>query len=117
MYYIFVLCLIRAQPIVFQDIGGSVFLVNDDVRPRRGTVHVPGVDVLTLVDADLENCTPHHSLLDVGNLRIWLTSPPPPRKDRRWLTQFVYEKGAAFVMEPWSREELLIASFVYSSSV
>ena len=75
---------------------------------------MPGADVLTLVDADLQICTPHYSLLEAGNLRILLTTPPNTYKDRKWLTQFVRETGAAFVMEPWSREELLIASFVYS---
>jgi len=52
VYFILILCLIRAQPIVFQDMAGKVFLVNDDVRRQKGIVDIPGVDVLTLVDAD-----------------------------------------------------------------
>ena len=94
--------------------AGKVFLVNDDVHRQKGTVDIPGVDVLTLVDADGVNCTPHQSLLDAGNLRILLTSSPKAHKDRKWLTQSIGETGAAFVMEPWSREELLMTSFVYS---
>jgi hypothetical protein len=98
---------------VFQDLTGIVFLVNDEVRRQKGTVDIPGVDVLTLVDADGVNCTPHQSLFEADNLRILLTSPPRAHKDRKWLTQSVHETGAAFVMEPWSREELLMTSFVY----
>jgi len=44
--------------------AGKVFVVNDDVRRQKGIVDIPGVDLLTLVDADGKNCTPHQSLLD-----------------------------------------------------
>jgi hypothetical protein len=95
--------------------GGKIFLVNDDVRRQKDIVDIPGDgEVLALVDADGQNCIPDQSLLDAGKLRILLTSSPRTSKDRKWLVQSVGDSLAAYVMEPWSREELLIATFVYS---
>jgi len=68
LYYILILCIIRAQPIVFQDMLGEVFLINDKVWHQKGSVVVPGDDVLTLVDADGEFCKPSPYLLGAYNL-------------------------------------------------
>jgi hypothetical protein len=97
--------------------GGDVFIIRDEVQCRRGRVNIQGDDVLALVDADTEKCTPHHYLLDIGNLRVLLTSPPMSKNDRRWLTKCVRDERAMFVMEPWLQEEFLVASFVYSGLV
>jgi hypothetical protein len=94
---------------------GKFFVVNDKVRHVNGRVAVPGDDVLTLVDADGKFCVPDQYLLDAANLRILLTSSPTSRDDRKWLTQSVRDSDAAFVMEPWSKEELLVTSFVHSA--
>ena len=94
---------------------GDVFVIDDTVRQHKRTSNIPRDDVLTLVDAEGAFCQPNLYLFNASNLRILLTSPPRNRKDRKWLTQFVGETGAVFVMEPWSREELLVASFVYSA--
>jgi hypothetical protein len=69
LYYILILCLIHAQPIVFQDLGGQVFLVDDEVRHKNGRVVVPGDDVLALVDGDGKSCIPNSHILDAVNLR------------------------------------------------
>jgi len=99
---------------VFQDKGGAIFFIGDEVRHEKGRVVVPGDDVLTLVDADGKSCIPNQFLLDATNLRVLLISSPRSRDDRKWLTQDVKETEAVFVAEPWSREELLVTSFVYS---
>ena len=78
---------------MFQDIGGRVFLVNDDVRRRRGNVDMPEADVLTLVDADGENCTPDYSLLEAGNLRILLTTPPNTTRIESGLLSLFVKRG------------------------
>lgn len=97
--------------------GGEVFIIHDEVRCRSGRVDIQGDDILALVDADNEKCTPHRYLLDVSNLRVLLTSSPRTKNDRRWLTQSVHDERALFVMEPWSQEEFLVASFVYSDLI
>jgi hypothetical protein len=94
--------------------AGDVFIIQDEVRRRSGRVDLQGDDILALVDADKEICTPHHYLFDVSNLRVLLVSSPRTRKDRRWLIQDVQDEKALFVMDPWSREEFIAASFVYS---
>jgi hypothetical protein len=94
--------------------AGEVFIIQDEVRCRSGRVFIEGDDILALVDADNEICSPHPYLFDVSNLRVLLTSWPKTKKIRRWLTQSVHDGGAVFVMEPWSQGELLVTSFVYS---
>ncbi|KIL59458.1 hypothetical protein M378DRAFT_111046, partial [Amanita muscaria Koide BX008] len=115
LYSILIHCIIRAKPIVFQDMNGKVFIINDTVRERKRTPYIPGDEVLTLVDAHGASCQPDPSLFDACNLRILQTSPPRNIRKRRWLTQSVGETGAVFVMEPWSREELLVASLFLAS--
>ncbi|KAF8238275.1 hypothetical protein L208DRAFT_1243387, partial [Tricholoma matsutake] len=110
LYYILILCLIRSQPVVFQDMQGDVFLITDMVLPQKGRVTVPGDDVLTLVDADGELCIPNKYIFQTPNLRILLTSSPRSRADRRWLVQNVQDDGAAYVVSPWLRDEWLVAS-------
>jgi hypothetical protein len=117
MYKILTLCLILAQPIVFQDKGGKVYIIDDKVRREKGKVDVPGDDVLTLVDADGSFCIPDPYLLDAVNLRILLASSPRNRKDRSWLEQSIRDVSAVFVMEPWTRRELLVTSFVHSAQL
>ena len=73
--------------------------------------------MLALVDADNKKCTPHDYLLDLSNLRVLLTSSPRSKNDRRWLIQYVHDERAVFVMEPWSQEEFLVVSFVYSGLI
>jgi hypothetical protein len=102
---------------VFQDKGGGVSLISDEVLQKEGSVVVPGDDVLALVDADGKSCTPKQFLLDTANLRVLLISSPRSRDDRKWLTQDVRETQAVFVAKPWSREEFLITSFVYSAQL
>jgi hypothetical protein len=115
LYYVLILCIIRAQPIVFQNISGDVFLASDKVQRQKGRIVVPGDDVLALVDADGQFSIPHSSILDSPKLRVLLTSSPGGREDQRWLTQTVQDTHATYVMEPWSREELLVTSFVHSA--
>jgi hypothetical protein len=115
LFYILILCVIRAQPIVFQDKGGGVSLISDEVPHKVGSVVVPQDDVLVLVDADGKSCMPNQFLLDTANLRVLLISSPRSRDDRKWLTQDVRETQAVFVAKPWSREEFLVTSFVYSA--
>ena len=81
LYYILILCLILSQPIMFQDIGGKVFLIDDEVWHKNGRVVVPGDDVLTLIDVDGEFSIPDSHLLDAVNLRVLLVSLPRDRKD------------------------------------
>lgn len=112
LYYILILCVIRSQPIVFQNMHGKVFLINDEVRDDIAKAQIPGKDVLALVDADGEVCVPHRYLFET-NLRVLLMSPPRSRPDRKWLTQSVGDTNALFLMKPWSREIFLVAMFVY----
>jgi len=95
---------------------GEVFVIGDTVRPPKGIPAVSkDVDVLTLVDADGASCQPNRYLFSDYKHRILLTSFPRGSNDRKWLTQIVQDLDAVFVMEPWSREEFVVASFVYSA--
>ncbi|KIM91762.1 hypothetical protein PILCRDRAFT_138705 [Piloderma croceum F 1598] len=114
LYYILILCIIRAQPIVFQDMAGELFLINDAVRHITSRGKIPQEDILALVDADGEVGEPRSALFDTSNLRVLLVSSPKGREDRRWLTQSVGDIDAVFVMMPWSREEFLVASLFIS---
>ena len=115
LYSILILCIILGRPIVFQDVRGKVFIISDTVR-RLGTSGVPlgADDVLTLVDAGNKVCEPNEELFLHGECRILLTSSPKNNDLRKWLKQFVWE-DAIFMMKPWSREELVVASFVGSA--
>ena len=115
LYYILILCILRAQPIAFQDMEGQVFFIHDTVRHLTPNMSVPGDDVLALIDADDETREPDGDLFDTGNFRVLLTSSPRGRKDRRWLTQMVRNTNAVYVMKPWSWEEMLVTSFVFSA--
>ena len=114
MYFILVVCLIKAQPIVFQDKTGVVYTINDEVRKQIETVDIPGADVLALVDGDGGSCTPNDIITTANNLRILLTSSPRSKGDRRWLTQDVHNANASYVVGPWEWSELAITSFVTS---
>ena len=60
-----------------------------------------------------EVCVPHWYLFET-NLRVLLVSSPRSRPDRKWLTQSVGEDtNAVFLVKPWSRENFLVAMFVY----
>jgi len=118
LYSILILCIIRAQPIVFQVMAGRVFIIGDTVHPPNGapTVSEDIDDVLTLVDADGKFREPNQYILDDYKHRVLLTSVPGKMEDRKfWLTQTVQDEEAVFVMEPWSREEFVVASLVYSA--
>ena len=115
LFYVVILCIIRAQPFVFQDKGGTVSLINDVVLRKKGSVVVPGDDILVPIDGDGEDCIPEQFLLDTANLRVLLISPPRSRDYRRWLIQDVRDAHAVFVAKPWSRAEFLVTSFVYSA--
>ena len=71
------------QQIVFQDIDGKAFIIDDTVRPLMDAPAVSeGItDILALVDADAKSCEPNEDLFKVGNLRIPLTSSPIKRDD------------------------------------
>ena len=71
-------------------------------------------DVLALVDADNKGCQPNNYLLDRKEYRILLTSSPKKKEDRIWLKQRV-GGNARFIMDLWSREELVVASLVHSA--
>ena len=115
LYSILILCIILARPIVFQDISGKVFIIGNTVRPLgKPGVPVDADDVLVLVDADNTVCQPNDYFFDHGKYRILLVSPPSKKEDQRWLKQFV-GLHALFMMNPWSREELVVASFVHSA--
>ncbi|KIM35002.1 hypothetical protein M413DRAFT_32853 [Hebeloma cylindrosporum] len=50
LYYILVICLIQAQPSVFQDKYGGVYTIKDELRTQmRIEVRVPGADVMETV--------------------------------------------------------------------
>lgn len=112
LYYILILCIIRAQPVVFQDMHGRVFLINDEVQDDITRAEIPGKDILALVDADGKICVPHQYLFET-NLRVLLISSPRTRQDRKWLTQPVLDSDAVFLVKPWSREDFLVAMFVH----
>ncbi|KAM6499266.1 hypothetical protein JOM56_004774 [Amanita muscaria] len=117
LHSILILCIILAQPIVFQDMDGMVFIIGNTVRP----LGAPGVsddadDVLTLVDADDTVCRPDKRLFRHKQYRILLTSSPKKNEDRRWLTQRVGDSQGMFMMMPWSREEFVVASLFLQSN-
>ena len=72
-------------------------------------------DILALVGADAKSRGPNEDLFKVRNLRILLTSLLRERDDRKWLTHRVQDLHTAFMKKPWSREEFVVASFVYST--
>ena len=106
LHSILILCIILARPIVFQDMDGMVFTIGNTVRP----LGAPGVSD----DADDIVCRPNNHLFRHKEYRILLTSSPKKIEDRKWLTQRV-GLHAMFMMKPWSREELVVASFVHSA--
>ena len=76
------------------------------------TIGLPGPDVLALVDADGRICIPR-SRLFWPNICILLISSPRTRQDRKWLIQDVKDELAVFLATPWSREDFIVAMFVY----
>ncbi|EDR08045.1 uncharacterized protein LACBIDRAFT_327283 [Laccaria bicolor S238N-H82] len=85
LYYILILCFIKAQPVVFQDTCGDVYLITDEVRSQSRDIRIAGDDVLTLIDADGSTCQPYKYIFHNTNLYVLLTSSPRSRKDRKWL--------------------------------
>ena len=110
--YILLLCIIRAQPILFQDMSGQVTYIDEEVKDRFSTRVIPGEDILALVDADNEVGVPNMRLFK-HNIRVLLISWPKARPDRTWLTQCVGDEDALFLVKPWSRKDFLVAMFVY----
>ncbi|KAF8219401.1 hypothetical protein L208DRAFT_1418276 [Tricholoma matsutake] len=100
---------------MFQDMQGKVFVIDDTVHPPKDTpAGLEDVDnVLTLVNADGASCQPNQYLFRDYKYRILLTSSPRGSNDQRWLTQMVQDLHAVFVMELWSREEIVVALFMY----
>ena len=111
LYYILLLCIIRSQPILFQDMGGQVSYINKEVMDKFSARMIPGEDILALVDADQVG-EPHMRLFR-DNIRVLLLSWPRPRQDRKWLTQCIEDENALFLVKPWSRKEFLVAMLVY----
>ncbi|KIM35003.1 hypothetical protein M413DRAFT_449955 [Hebeloma cylindrosporum] len=117
LFYILVICLMKAQPIVFQSKNGAVYTIDDQVRKHLGSSeHFLKADVLTLVDGDGKVGEPHDDLTSALNFRILLTSFPRPKTDRRWLTQDVHDPLASFVVGPWQWKEFAITSIFLSES-
>ena len=110
LYYILLLRIIRAQPILFQDMGGQVSHINREVMDKFSARMIPGEDILALVDADQVG-EPHMRLFR-DNIRV-LLSWPRPRQDQKWLTQCIGDEDALFLVKPWSRKEFLVAMLVY----
>lgn len=97
------------------DFRGKVFIIGNTLH----LLGAPGAsidadDVLTLVDADNAVCQPDGYFFDHEKYRILLVSPPRKREEQRWLKQFV-GPDAMFMMDPWSREELFVASLLLES--
>jgi hypothetical protein len=113
LYYLLVQRLIDARPTVFQDTKGDVFVIEDTVQYLDRMVIRPGHDILTLVDAEGAFCIPSYYILNSGNLRIVLTSPPRTHRDRKWLKQHCPYTGTTLVMEPWTKAELLLFAYVH----
>ena len=111
MFYILVLCLIKGQPIVFQDQHGLVVTIDGTVQYTMHRLQVQVNDVL-LVDADGTCCQPHAAVINNINLRILLTPFPGDRADRRWMTQDVHDEYASYVVGPWLWHECVVTSFV-----
>ncbi|KAF8351674.1 hypothetical protein F5887DRAFT_913384 [Amanita rubescens] len=107
LYSILILCMIRGQRCVFQDMDGKVFIIDDaGVNTPEDVRAVSGDEVLTLVD---DSFKPVAYLQNNSNHRILLTSSPRSRTDRGWLKQYAIS-NAVFTMNPWSREELVVAT-------
>ncbi len=102
---------------MFQDVDGNVFIIDDTLRPLMGgpAVSGNGDNILTLVDADAKSWDPNNNIFKDDKRRILLTSSPRKKEHGDWLTHRAQHQHAAFVMEPWSREEFVVASFVYSA--
>ena len=97
---------------------GKVFIIDGNgVRAPKDAPMVSNDadDVLTLVDADAKCYEPSDYLLNFSRHRILVTSSPTSRKDRNWLKQFGRDLHAVFAMEPWSRKEFVVTSFVCSA--
>ena len=96
---------------------GKVFIIDHTMRLPQSTaiLNPEDDDILSLVDVDGASCQPNRYLYTNYNHRILLTSSPRGRDDRKWLTQRVRDQHAVFVMEPWEREEIVVALFVYSA--
>ena len=97
---------------------GKVFII--DRNGVRAPWDAPAVsydadNVLTLVDADVDCYLPSEYLLNNFKHQILVTSSPKRREDRKWLKQFGHHHNAVFAMEPWSRKEFVVASFVCSA--
>lgn len=97
---------------------GKAFIIDGNgVRAPEDTPAVSddADNVLTLVDADIKCYEPNDYLLNDSKHHMLLTSSPRSRKDRSWLKQFGQDQYAVFAMEPWSRKEFVVASFVCSA--
>jgi hypothetical protein len=97
---------------------GKAFII--DGNGVRAPEDAPAVsddadNVLTLVDADVKCYEPNGYLLNDSKHHMLLTSSPRSRKHRSWLKQFGQDQYAVFGMEPWSRKEFIVASFVCSA--
>ena len=115
LYSILILCVIRGQKFVFQDMDGKVFIIDDaGINTSEEVRAVWGDEVLTLVNAGAKCCEPESYLVNNFKHRILLTSSPRSRRDRSWLKQFA-NANAVFTMEPWSRKEFVVATFVCSA--
>jgi hypothetical protein len=112
LYYILILCLIRAKPFLFQNPSGRVRYINNEVLEEFTIAEIPGQDVLALVDADGLICVPRQRLFET-KLRVLLVSSPRTKQDRKWLVWDVDDEDAVFIVKPWSREDFLVMMFVY----
>ena len=113
LYYILILCLIRAKPFLFQNPSGRVRYINNEVQDEFTTAGIPGRDVLALVDADGRVCVPHPRLFE-NNFRVLLVSSPRTKQDRKWLVWDVNDEDAVFIVKPWSRKDFFVMMFVYT---
>ena len=96
---------------------GKVFIIDcNGVRVPRDApaVSYDTDNVLTLVDANIDCYLPCEYLLNNFKHQILVTSSPRSRRDRSWLKQFA-NANAVFTMEPWSRKEFVVVSFVCSA--
>ena len=112
LYYILILCIVHAQPILFQDMSRWVSYINNEVQDKFTTMVIPGQIVLVLVDADNRIGVPHTCLFK-HNIQVLLISSPRTRLDRKWLTQYVGDTDVVFIMKAWLQENLVVAMFIY----
>lgn len=69
--------------------------------------------VLALVDASGKCCEPNgHLWINSSKHRILVTSSPRDKTHRKWLKQ-TGDENAVSTMKPWSREEFVVAVYVY----